>query len=428
MIRKLFWSGFSVIVLVFFCQPAFSFIEGPASGGMTSVLTSGPSDASRNPALMPLQKDSFDLLIAATSGQHFSFDFRSHSYKYTSPPNFYSTTRKSDFSFYNFSAPVGFSWKGERSGFGMILSSIDGSQYSKTKMKMSGGYTDYSAINGESQNESTFREYHPALNTSWGIRTGDTSSFGVRLRGSFNYKTQESHDVVTGTFTDSTTWKRTTAITNGSLGFGFHYEKDGVEAGAIISTPTFANCYEKFSGKDPSGSDSARSRKSFIPITGSEITLGFSYPVINGISLFFEFSGISPMSYKIDDFKYDSSSSTAFKQSVEYEGNYNYTSHLGFKISTGILRIVLGVSGILEEKGTHFKPPGGAEESSLERNLGLAESIGFELDLAERVSLGISGTNTYYRSTTSQEYPDGRSRNKFNVDKVDLLAGVMLRF
>ena len=246
MIRKFSWLYIPTIALIFFCKPAFSLIESAATGGMSTVLTSGAADAGRNPALMPLQKDPIYLLLGIAAVPYTALDARNHMNITGPSTDTYMTIPSIDSSFTSLSVPLGCSFNGERSGFGILLTSNDGALYSKTKIKTYGGIVNpLLPLYGQITGTTTITEYNPSLETSWGIRTGDTSTFGIRLTSTFHHKTEDSsidYSWITGSLDILPhKEKKESTIIDGTLHFGFHYEKDGIEAGATISTPTFAN-------------------------------------------------------------------------------------------------------------------------------------------------------------------------------------------
>jgi len=431
MIRKLFWISLSSIALFFFYTPAFAFIESFASGGMSTVFTSGASDAGRNPALMPLQKDPLYLVFGLSTAPYSSIDSRYHHNSFGSSTNVYTTLPSTSSEFISFSAPIGFSWTGERTGFGILLTSDSGELYSKTTIKSAGSFTDYSSLNGTVQNSLTATEYRPALKISWGIKTGDTSSFGIQFRGVFDYKTSESTtntQMVSPTSTSSSSSdKNETTIINGNLLFGFHYEKDGIEAGAIISTPTFADYMNQLTSTDSTGSFSGKSGK-FVTLSGPEIILGFSYPVINAVSFYFEFSSQMPMSYTIDDLSLDSVSTphSIDKTSTQYQGKYFYATHAGIKYTRDKFRLIFGLSGHLEEAGSDVKIAGG--DSSINSKIySCTGTFGIEYDITEKTALGISGMGTFYKTTSSGNSPNSSVSTKLNIFQTDIIAGIQFK-
>jgi hypothetical protein len=437
MIRKFSWLYIPAIVLIFFYKPAFSMIESAASSGMSTVFASGAADAGRNPALMPLQKDPIYLLLGIAATPSTTLDARNHMNMTGPSTDTYMTIPSTDYSFTSLSIPLGFSFNGERSGFGILLTS-DGALYSKTKIKSAGGIVDPLPLYGQITGTTTITEYNPSLETSWGIRTGDTSTFGIRLTSTFHSKIEDSnidYSWITGSLDILPhKEKKESSVITGTLHFGFHYEKDGVEAGATISTPTFAKQSVKYTGTDSSGSYSDKANK-FITLTGPEFTIGFSYPLINSVKMYLEISSQMPMTYKFDDFSFTSSSTahSVDKTSTEYQGKYHYTSHLGFKFTKGDFNFIIGLSGTLEERGENVKSGTGSDQFTQIKSYGFAESTGFEFVVAERTSLGISTIGTFYKQTGRSSYYDNASntsqitRTKLNLFQLETLAGIQFK-
>jgi hypothetical protein len=226
-----------LIVLFSFSSSLFALGRGIAMGGMTSVVSDGPFDAAKNPALLSLQANNNALGIVL---------------KYQ---NYLDSDISAEIDFAGVDADVD-SEKLEGKSLGCFLAysiklgnpviafavtDSGNGQYYLREVKST-----FTVIAGVDQHKSKIiedvEEYNPVFHTSIGFNISDRSSIGFRVSVRYSSKEDDENkrNFLNGSETALVDQKLTTNILSYSVGTGYLYREGGTQIGLLFYIGEFS--------------------------------------------------------------------------------------------------------------------------------------------------------------------------------------------
>jgi hypothetical protein len=420
-----------IMAVLTISSSAFALTEKISMGGIDSVITSGAMDAGRNPALIPFEKENFSFVTAGSYRSLPQFDTSS---KASLPVN--TMTIDSDKpKVLAFNGMIGFISRGERSGFGLLITSNGDPAYERTKNKMTRFVTDGTNTNLDIKN-STETKYNLAINLSWGIRTSDMGSFGLRLIGGYDDQTTDStvniNHTISGTLIKDSSSKQHTRYIYGTLIFGFNYRDEKVEAGAMFSTGQHGRYTDEVSYSFSNyttvttGSDSIKKTTPYLGKDAPFFLLGLSYHLSPEFQVGFEFATEMNKGYTRTDLVYDPETSVVNYEKKEYNTKYKYAGRIGLKYQPiPWISIMMGGQMIIfaNEKNNNS----GSDKHEKNHVFAYIYSIGTDFYPSDSVAIGISAVWTYFNMYGSMDLQSTHFSNNITVQQADLVIAAMVR-
>lgn len=211
--------------------------RGMAMGGMTSVVSDGPFDAVKNPALLSLQADNDALGIVLKYQNYLESDISTEIY-FAGVDADVDSEKLEDKSLGCFLA---YSIKlGKPVIAFAVTDSGDGQYYLRE------GKTTFTVISGIDQYKSKIvenvEEYNPVFHSSIGFNISDKSSIGFSI--SVRYSRKEDVETKRNFFNASETalvdQKSTTNILSYTVGTGYLYREEGTQIGLLFYIGEFS--------------------------------------------------------------------------------------------------------------------------------------------------------------------------------------------
>jgi len=247
----------SLSVIAFFYNYNLSFAGGKASsmGGLVAVVSDGPFDASRNPALLSLQKNKNAVGIFFSYKPHFAryssaqadtSIYGSGVSNYNIDLDVYAKNGKPDI--YGINGHLAYSTKIMGSFIGFAITNIEADQYSiykridKTTFLMTVTELSTSYTSNEENYERTIeknKNINPCFVTAAGFNITNKSSVGLQFILGYSKKEEES--IITARnvsnsyeyYEETTTREDTNAISI-EAGLGYLYKENDTQVGLLI--------------------------------------------------------------------------------------------------------------------------------------------------------------------------------------------------
>lgn len=307
-------------------------VKGTLMGNLETVVSNGPLDAGRNPALLTTRtgENSAALYLLFRAYEINDATERGTVQEYDVPRG------------YAADIVTGFSTRIGSSVFGIsIESNENGSQYEK-------GEADITMVNNSTGYElkSKTSSTNPLLNTSLGIPLDSSSSIGFQLRTGFSYQKEEVDLTVlsTGSSIDIDTNKKSVLL---ELGFGYLQSTGNSQVGVYITSGIVQFQWADYEFNIPvTGVSERYSQHNYFKYTrGMSISAGGYRQLTQMIGVAFEAGYVFPYSYKYTQYKFvggtdpgeDQAVSVSSEGVIVMNGGVSFTLDSSLSLSAGLL-------------------------------------------------------------------------------------------
>lgn len=217
------------VILMMLAHPAFAQTKGASMGRMLSVVSDGPFDAGRNPALLMLQQETHALGAFYQYRYHRAYDVDA---SITT-----GTFTNDETSAMSMSGDLAYSLKLSNMVLGLSVSRNElKDSYEATSTKTSITIMELPSVRGQYEETKT-KGINPVFGASLALPISNNSSLGFQLLAGYNYSKASSSSSLSqnGSITSFiNSKKRTQESVTTELGFGYQYTTPQTQLGFLL--------------------------------------------------------------------------------------------------------------------------------------------------------------------------------------------------
>jgi|GEM_PF-5234161 len=417
------------ILLFITAHDADAFVEPAAMGGIETIVPVGACDAGRNPSLLPFTEKPISV-FAAGSYQIYDSSTASIENTITGGSSDFDMKSKNTRSFSVFTAA---SFRGESSGFGIMFKSGESALYTKNKRDINTTFipSDLSYTAKSDEQEITTQR-NPALALGWGIKTGQNSSFGIRVTGGLLEKNiqKDTLNDFSGTKTYSS-FNDKTQYMFAECAIVFFYRENNIEGGFMFSSGRHGRWTQEYSysisipstSTELAGKDNLTQK--YLMTQAPGISMGSSYTFSPSVKAVFELVYQFPHSYTTDRIDYDSVSKSLVQKSTETNIKYGSALKAGIRYeASSKLSLMAGLQGFMIQTEENNDS---SNDHSKAVTHALSAGAGTDYILSNTVTLGFALSCTYIRSGFTVTNSGSSTDIKYREIQSDIFAGASLR-
>ena len=235
-----------ISLILFFSCIDYTLAEGKAysMGELEAVVSSGPFNIIRNPALLILQKKENSLGISFGSITHHTYDIHSKSnIELYTTENIDVETPSLNLDIEEpkiivTGVNIAYSIKIGQSTIGAAITESEGkNQFSLIKNNLS-SYINFNSLSIQENSKETKKEFNPSFVSSIGFNISKKNSIGFQIIGTYSYYDEKTikNKYLNNIRTERLNIKKFTKIISAETGMGYLYREKDIQLGLLIKS------------------------------------------------------------------------------------------------------------------------------------------------------------------------------------------------